>query len=141
MSSVGPPVQQNGESLDKISDDHSQLRINVSGLVRLLFYALLLPATIAILLDFWLDLFPVFTLATLVTLFPIAGFFILRNTLREMNQIMEQVAPKEVAEEEVPEEEVSAADAVMGLESAADSEAEDGEAALQKADPHRADLK
>lgn len=84
--------------------DYSGLRIDVKRLAGLLIYALLLPGAVAISLDLLLGLFPLLTLGAVVTLFPIAGFIILRNAVREMNQIADQVAPEEDESQEDEDE-------------------------------------
>lgn len=92
------------------------VRIDVKRLARLLFYALLLPAGVAIVFDFMLGLFPLLTLAMVVLVFPIAGFLVLRSTLREMSDVIGQVAPEEIEEPEAGEDEEGAAGVVSTLE-------------------------
>ncbi|MEX1019388.1 MAG: hypothetical protein WDZ49_07000 [Litorilinea sp.] len=81
-------------------DSQAPVRMDVRRLARLVFYALILPGGSAIVFDFWLGLFPLLTLGTMVVVFPIAAFIILRSTLREMKNVIDQVAPEEVAPED-----------------------------------------
>lgn len=78
----------------------SAVRLDIRRLAQLVFYALFLPGGLAILFDIWFGLFPLLTFGAMIIVFPLAGFYILRGTLREMNSVIAQVAPE-------PEEEDS----------------------------------
>jgi hypothetical protein len=91
------------------------VRIDVRRLARLVFYALLLPGSLGIGSDFVFGLFPLLTLATVVLVFPIAGFLIMRAALREMEGVIQQVAPEEEAEESAGSQANETAQDVAGI--------------------------
>lgn len=77
--------------------------MDVRRLAQLVFYLLFLPGGLAIGLDLGLGLFPLLTLGAMVLVFPVAAYYILRGAVREMNRVIEQVAPV-IPEEDLPEE-------------------------------------
>jgi hypothetical protein len=56
-------------------------------------FVLVLPSLLAILIDFWLGLFPLVTIVAILICFPAAGFFLNRVTLQELDRVINEVAP------------------------------------------------
>ena len=54
---------------------------------------LVLPSLLAILVDFWLGLFPLVTIVAILICFPTAGFLLNRVTLQEMDRVINEIAP------------------------------------------------
>jgi hypothetical protein len=70
-------------------------RINVRLLVTSIFYSLVLPLTIAMLLDWSIGWTPWLTIGASVIFIPLASVVVIRATLAELDRVIETVAPLE----------------------------------------------
>ena len=73
----------------------SQPRINVWRLGKNMLLALVLPCTIAIVVDRLVGTWPILTLLVAGFAFPIAAFVVTRSALRELERVIQEIAPAE----------------------------------------------
>lgn len=70
-----------------------QPRIDLRKLTQTFLVVLFLPTVTAIAIDLWLDMLPTVTLIVILIVFPLATILINRTALREMDRIIQEVAP------------------------------------------------
>ena len=77
-----------------------QPRIDVWRLGKRVLLALVIPCTVAVVIDAAVGTWPWITLAVAALSFPIAGLVVMRAAVQEMQKVIEQVAPERAAEVE-----------------------------------------
>lgn len=87
------------------------VRIDVRRLAKALLFTLVLPLSLAIVLDLSLDTMPVATIAASVVCIPLASVFVIRAALSELDKVIQAVAPPEPATLEQPAETAEAGSA------------------------------
>ena len=83
-------------------------RVDVRRLLLILVLVVMLPLTIALLLDIAVGSWPLLTLFCAVIVLPVGTFFMSRAALNEMNKVIEVVAPPD--DDEFSAEELSIED-------------------------------
>jgi hypothetical protein len=83
--------------LDLLVSNMEPVRINVRRVALGVLLSLVLPLTIAILLDFSWGLMPLITIGASIFFIPLSSLIVIRATLAELDQVIQQVAPLEVA--------------------------------------------
>lgn len=78
----------------------STARMNVRYLGNTVLYSLILPLTIAVLLDLNLGWQPILTIGASLIFIPLASLIVIKATLAEFNRVIEQVAPVELDSKE-----------------------------------------
>lgn len=71
------------------------VRLNVRRLVKVLCLSFIVPIGLAWVVDIALGSVPVVTIAAIVIFIPAGAFFVLRATLKEFDNVVESVAPRE----------------------------------------------
>ncbi len=69
------------------------IRINVQRLLRSVVVSLVLPLTLAVLIDMQFGWFPLVTIGATVIFIPLATFIVTRAALSEMDQVIQKLAP------------------------------------------------
>ena len=74
-------------------------RIDVRRLAGSVVFLLILPVSIGFLLDLLAGTVPFVTLGFVLIFFPLAGFFVVKTALAEMDRVIQIVAPDRIEEE------------------------------------------
>ncbi len=69
-------------------------RINVWRLGRNVILALILPVSLAIVVDMIVGLWPIVTLIVASFAFPIAGIVVIRSTMQELRRVIQELEPE-----------------------------------------------
>lgn len=87
-------------------------RVDVRRLLLILLLVVMLPLTVALLLDLALGSWPLLTVFCALLVLPAGTFFLSRAALNEMNKVIEEVAPPDTEPfaDSVPVEELLADD-------------------------------
>lgn len=72
------------------------VRINIQRLLRGIISSLLLPVTVAILIDLQVGWFPLLTIGATIIFIPLSTVIVIRAALSEMEQVIQKVAPLEL---------------------------------------------
>ena len=78
-------------------------RINIQRLLRSVLTSLVLPLTLAVLIDMQFGWFPFVTIGATVLIIPLSTFLVTRIALSEIEQVILNVAPPETELGAVPE--------------------------------------
>lgn len=81
---------------DQASGQKPQPRINTRKLASILLLGLILPVAAALVADFIIGTLPYITVAAVVVCFPVAAILISRTALRELDRVIQEVAPSEI---------------------------------------------
>ncbi len=73
------------------------IRINIQRLLRSVVVSLVLPLTLAMLIDMQFGWFPLVTIGATVIFIPLATFIVTRAALSEMDQVIQKLAPLDSA--------------------------------------------
>jgi len=77
-------------------------RINVQRLLRSVVVSLLLPITLAVLMDMQFGWFPLVTIGATVIFIPLSTFIVIRAALSEMDQVIQKLAPLDIEPSDAP---------------------------------------
>jgi uncharacterized membrane protein YgaE (UPF0421/DUF939 family) len=80
------------------------VRINVQRLLRSVVVSLVLPLTLAILVDLQFGWFPLATIGAAVIFIPLATVIVTRAALAEMDRIIQKLAPLDLESTEASSE-------------------------------------
>lgn len=69
------------------------VRINTQRLLRSIISSLLLPVTVAVLIDLQVGWFPLLTIGATIIFIPLSTVIVIRAALSEMDQVIQKVAP------------------------------------------------
>lgn len=72
------------------------VRINIQRLLRSVVVSLVLPLTLAVLIDLQFGWFPLVTIGATVIFMPLSTVVVIRAALSEMDQVIQELAPVEV---------------------------------------------
>ena len=78
-------------------------RINIQRLLRSVLTTLVLPLTLAMLIDLQFGWFPFVTIGATVIFIPLSTFIVIRAALFEMDQVIQKLAPLDVEPSDVLE--------------------------------------
>ncbi len=78
-------------------------RINIQRLLRSVLTTLVLPLTLAMLIDLQFGWFPFVTIGATVIFIPLSTFIVVRAALSEMDQVIQKLAPLDVEPSDVLE--------------------------------------
>ena len=81
-------------------EPEAQPRINTRKLAAIFLLGLLLPVSAAMVIDLSLGSLPTVSIVAIVICFPVAAILISRTALRELDRVIQEVAPPEPEEED-----------------------------------------
>lgn len=91
--SNGEPTVEEEQDADASYFLVQPVQIDWRKLVSFFFLAMVLPTVVALVLDWWLSFFPYITIAVISVCFPLATIMGMRMTLKEINRVIDEVAP------------------------------------------------
>jgi len=82
-------------------------RLNIKRMLKLLCLLLVLPVTACFSIDLLLNLTPLLTIISSVICIPLTSFVVIKATLVEFDEVIQQVAPAELEESNAPQTDLS----------------------------------
>lgn len=94
----GAPTRVISQEQNLLQQERKKLepKLDLRRLFRWLFLTFILPMSLAIAFDFLLGLRPFTTILAIVTVIPLATFFVVRVVIDELNRVLKLVAPEEI---------------------------------------------
>ena len=92
---------------DRSPNQQNSARINLGRLFRWLFLTLILPMSLAIALDYLLNLQPFITILAIIIVIPLATFLVVRVIIEELNRVLRLNAPEESISPPLAEAEIA----------------------------------
>ena len=92
---------------DRSPNQQNSARINLGRLFRWLFLTLILPMSLAIALDYLLNLQPFITILAIIIVIPLATFLVVRVIIEELNRVLRLIAPEESISPPLAEAEIA----------------------------------